>query len=290
MKKIVLGLLMIGTLFGQVNSVLTISPTTSETILGNQSLAFRNPAMNNLNLIDSTSNVSFTNVKWLGNIVDDMGFNYIEFRKGKLDYSLLYFNYGEQNLADESGIISGNFSPSTLVASVGWGTNLLYKGEKVDSVALGFRGKVVSHDLHTEKTDGMLFDVGLHFHKLYGIVNLDLMVSNIGLMTKMNGYEIDMPSAFNVGFNIPIKDKWNIYNQWNLYDGYHTHGQGVSYNWKNMLWVNAGYYNDVTYNLNYSSIGMDLKFERYKIGLGILNGDDTHPLKNTLLLTLNMEI
>ena len=54
--------------------------------------------------------------------------------------------------------------------------------------------------------------------------------------------------------------------------------------------VNAGYYNDVTYNLNYSSIGMDLKFERYKIGLGILNGDDTHPLKNTLLLTLNMEI
>ena len=34
---------MIGTLFGQVNSVLTISPTTSETILGNQSLAFRNP-------------------------------------------------------------------------------------------------------------------------------------------------------------------------------------------------------------------------------------------------------
>ena len=76
MKKIVLGLLMIGTLFGQVNSVLTISPTTSETILGNQSLAFRNPAMNNLNL-DSTTNISFTNVSWLGNIVDDMGFNYI---------------------------------------------------------------------------------------------------------------------------------------------------------------------------------------------------------------------
>jgi len=289
MKNILIGLLMVGTLFGQVNSVLTISPTTSETILGNQSLAFRNPAINNLNE-DTLTHLSFSNVKWLGNIVDDMGFNYVGVKKGKLDYSLLYFNYGEQNLADESGIISGNFSPSTLVLGIGWGTNLLYKGERVDSVALGFRGKVVSHDLHTEKTDGMLFDVGLHFHKLYGIVNLDLMVSNIGLMTKMNGYEIDMPSAFNVGFNIPIKDKWNIYNQWNLYDGYHTHGQGVSYNWKNMLWVNAGYYNDVTYNLNYSSIGMDLKFERYKIGLGILNGDDNHPLKNTLLLTLNMEI
>ena len=82
---------------------------TSETILGNQSLAFRNPAINNLNE-DTLTHLSFSNVKWLGNIVDDMGFNYVGVKKGKLDYSLLYFNYGEQNLADESGIISGNFS------------------------------------------------------------------------------------------------------------------------------------------------------------------------------------
>ena len=34
--------------------------------------------------------LSFTNVQWLGNIVDDMGYNYIEVEKGKLDYSLLY--------------------------------------------------------------------------------------------------------------------------------------------------------------------------------------------------------
>jgi len=289
MKKIVLGLLMIGTLFGQVNSVLTISPTTSETILGNQSLAFRNPAMNNLNL-DSTTNVSFTNVSWLGNIVDDMGFNYIEIKNKKLDYSILHFNYGEQKFADETGFVQGNFSPSTLVLGIGWGTNLLYKGERVDSVSLGFRGKVIYHDLYLEKTEGALFDIGLHFHKLYGMVNLDLGVSNIGMMTKMNGFEIEQPSAFNVGFHIPIKNKWNIYNQWNLYDGYHTHGQGVSYNWKDLLWVNAGYYNDVTHDLNYSSVGLDLKVDRYKIGVGILNGSDTHPLKNTLLLTINMEI
>lgn len=289
MKNILIGLLMIGSLFGQVNSVLTLSPTTSETILGNQSLAFRNPALNNLNL-DTTTNVSFTNVKWLGNIVDDMGYNYVEVEKGKLDYSLLFFNYGEQKFADESGIISGNFSPSTLVLGVGWGTDLLYKGERVDSISFGVRGKAVFHDLYTEKTDGVLLDLGLHFHKLYGMVNLDLGVSNFGYMTKINGYEIDQPSAFNIGFHIPIKGKWDIYNQWNLYDGYHTHGQGVSYNLKNMFWVNAGYYNDVTHDLNYSSLGFDFKFEKWKFGLGVLNGNDTHPLKNTLLLTINMEI
>ena len=289
MKKILLGLLMIGTLFGQVNRVLTISPTTSETILGNQSLAFRNPAMNLLNT-DTTTEVSFTNVKWLGNIVDDMGFNYVQVKRGKLDYSLLYFDYGAQNIADDAGIISGTFTPNSIVASVGWGTNLLYKGEKIDSISIGFRGKVVGHSLHTEKTEGMLFDTGLHFHKLYGIINLDFMVSNIGIMTKINGYEPEIPASVNVGFNIPIKNKWTIYNQWKLYENYHTHGQGVSYNWKNMLWVNAGYYNDVTHQLNYSSVGLDFKIDKYKIGVGMLNGSETHPLKETLLLTLNVEI
>ena len=35
--------------------------------------------------------------------------------------------------------------------------------------------------------------------------------------------------------------------------------------------------------MNYSSVGLDLKIDRYKIGVGVLNGSDTHPLKNTLL-------
>jgi len=35
---------------------------------------------------------------------------------------------------------------------------------------------------------------------------------------------------------------------------------------------------------------IDFKFEKWKFGVGVLNGDETHPLKNTLLLTINMEI
>ena len=77
MKKVILGLLFVTSLFGQVNRVLTISPSAEETTLGNQSLAFRNPAKNHFNL-DTTTNVSFTNVQWLKNIVDDMGYNYID--------------------------------------------------------------------------------------------------------------------------------------------------------------------------------------------------------------------
>ena len=45
--------------------------------------------INNLNE-DTLTHLGFSNVKWLGNIVDDMGFNYVGVKKGKLDYSLFY--------------------------------------------------------------------------------------------------------------------------------------------------------------------------------------------------------
>ena len=42
-EKILWVLMFVTSLFGQVNRVLTISPSFEETTLGNQSLAFRNP-------------------------------------------------------------------------------------------------------------------------------------------------------------------------------------------------------------------------------------------------------
>ena len=269
MKKILLGLLMIGTLFGQVNRVLTISPTTSETILGNQSLAFRNPAMNLLNT-DTTTEVSFTNVKWLGNIVDDMGFNYVQVKRGKLDYSLLYFDYGAQNIADDAGIISGTFTPKSIVASVGWGTNLLYKGEKIDSISIGFRGKVVGHSLHTEKTEGMLFDTGLHFHKLYGIINLDFMVSNIGIMTKINGYEPEIPASVNVGFNIPINQKFFIKNMTN-YSENHLFPSSIKHNFIN---------NHLQYAVTWFSMAIAWLFMSIYLIIRLVNNHKKVNLKN----------
>ena len=160
MKKVILGLLFVTSLFGQVNRILTISPSAEETTLGNQSLAFRNPAKNHFNL-DTTTNVSFTNVQWLKNIVDDMGYNYIDVRWKNLNFSLLHFDYGEQQEADLYGQVQGVFSPSSTIISAGWGTPLLSKGNVLDSVSIGVTGKAVFHDLYTEKTDGLLFDVGV---------------------------------------------------------------------------------------------------------------------------------
>ena len=289
MKNILLSLLFISSLFGQVNRILTIAPTAEEASLGNQSLFYRNPAKNHFNLGDTTTNVSFTRVNWLSNITDDMGYNYVGVVWKNFDFSLLYFDYGEQNNADESGVILNKFNPNSIVGRVGWGTPLKYKGNVMDSVSIGFAGKVVFHDLYTETTNGMLFDVGVHMEKLWNKLDVDLGIQNFGLMTKINGYEIENPTSLNFGVAIPLRD-WTFYNQWNFYNGYHTHGQGISYKYNDMIRGRVGYYNDVDYQVNYPSFGMSIEYDNYDIGVGYIMGDETFPLSNTLQLTNNVNI
>tara|TARA_B100001094_G_scaffold313167_1_gene350625 strand:+ start:18380 stop:19246 length:867 start_codon:yes stop_codon:yes gene_type:complete len=288
MKKILLSLLLISSLFGQVNRILTLSPTAQEASLGNQSLAFHNPARNYFDT-DSLVDLSFTRVNWLSNITEDMGYNYIGAGWKNLTFSLLYFDYGAQNIADEAGIISGQFSPNSLVAYVGWGTELKHTKKKLENVSIGFGGKIVNHSLHTENATGLLVDAGVHFNNLWSRVDLDIAIQNFGYQPKFNNWKTEVPTSFNVGFSVPVKD-FRFYNQWNLYDGYHTHGQGLKYTYKNLMSANIGYYNDVNYDLNYSSFGLDFKYESYKIGFGYILGDETFPLSDTIQLTINVEI
>ena len=57
-----------------------------------------------------------------------------------------------------------------------------------------------------------------------------------------------------------------------------------------MVKLKAGYYNDIDYKLNYPSLGLEVFYDKYQIGIGVLQGNDTHPLKNTMLITINMEL
>jgi len=288
MKKILLSLLLCSSLFGQVNRILTLSPTAEEASLGNQSLTFHNPARNYFNT-DSLVDLSFTRVNWLTNITDDMGYNYVGVGYKNITFSLLYFDYGEQNIADEYGTISGRFEPNSLVAYVGWGTKLKHKKKKVENIAIGFGGKIVNHTLHTESATGLLVDAGIHFNNLWERVDLDIMIKDFGAAPEFNNYKTEVPTSFSVGFSVPVK-QFRFYNQWNLYNGWYTHGQGLKYNYKDLLSTNIGYYNDVEYGLNYSSVGLDFKYQSYNIGVGYIIGDETFPLSNTFQLTINVEI
>ena len=272
----------------QVNRILTLAPTAEEASLGNQSLAFHNPARNYFETY-TLFDLSFTRVNWLTNITDDMGYNYVGGAYKHFTFSLLYFDYGEQNVADESGVISGQFNPNSVVAYVGWGTELQHKRKKLENIAIGFGGKIINHSLHTEKATGLLVDAGIHFNNLWERVDLDLAIQNFGYQPKFNNWTTEVPTSFNVGFSVPIK-QFRFYNQWNLYDGWHTHGQGLKYTYKDILSTNIGYFNDVKYDLNYSSVGLDFKYQSYKIGVGYIVGDETFPLSNTFQLTINVEI
>ena len=161
MKKIVILSFLISSLFGQVNRIIDISPSAYETSVGNQSLVYRSPARNFMTKDDTLSHVTFTRMNWLGHIVSDMTYNYVEYNWKDLDFSFTYKNYGQQKHTDETGVVLNNFSPNSMVIYVGWGTNLTYNGKPMNNTFIGMAGKLISHDLYLEKGNGILMDVGL---------------------------------------------------------------------------------------------------------------------------------
>ena len=44
-------------------------------------------------------------MSWLGNIVDDMTYNYVEYNWKDFDFSLTYKDYGQQRHTDETGVV-----------------------------------------------------------------------------------------------------------------------------------------------------------------------------------------
>tara|TARA_R100000908_G_scaffold55650_2_gene30961 strand:+ start:2797 stop:3687 length:891 start_codon:yes stop_codon:yes gene_type:complete len=288
MKKIVILSFLISSLFGQVNRILDISPSAYETSVGNQSLAYRSPARNFMTKDDTLSQITFTRMNWLGHIVSDMTYNYVEYNWKNLDFSFTYKNYGQQKHTDETGVILNNFSPNSMVIYVGWGTNLTYNGKPMNNTFIGMAGKFISHDLYLEKGSGILMDVGIHQRNIVDLIDLDVMLKNWGYAPKIGSVMTESPTSVQIGTSIERKSL-TLYNQWNMYKGYYTHGQGVKWKYKRFMNLKMGYFNDVKYKLNYPTLGIDLKYANYILHLGYIGGSENLPLKNTLLTSINVE-
>jgi len=96
MKKILLSLLLISSLFSQANRILTIAPTAQTSSIGNVMLPMMNPARNLFN----KDHFSFSRVNWMTNIVSDMNYNFLNMDRGPFGVNVMFFNYGEQNQSD----------------------------------------------------------------------------------------------------------------------------------------------------------------------------------------------
>jgi hypothetical protein len=278
MKKILLSLLLISSLFSQANKILTIAPTAQTSSIGNVMLPMMNPARNLYN----KDHFSFSRVNWMTNIVDDMSYNFINLDRGPFGVNILFFNYGEQNQTSESGIIEGQFTPLSAVYSVDY-------ARKVGKYNLGVNAKVITHDLHTQKATGFVFGVGGYFPKIYKDLDLDVMVRNFGFAPKFGSWKSELPTSVNVAGTYPYKD-FMFYGQFNKMKKHQTFGMGTSYNYNNKLWGKVGYYMDDMHELTYPTFGLDFKYDKYLIGMSYIYGDKTLPLSNTIRLTINLEL
>jgi len=265
-------------LFAQANRILTLAPTAQVSSIGNVMLPMMNPARN---LFDK-DHFSFSRVNWMTNIVDDMSYNFLNIDRGPFGVNIMFFNYGEQNQTNESGIIEGQFTPLSAVYGFSY-------ARKVSKYNLGLDVKLITHDLHTQKANGLVFGVGGYFPKVYKDLDLDVMVRNFGFAPKFGSYKSELPTSVNVAGTYPYKD-FMFYGQFNKMEKHQTFGVGTSYNYKNMLWGKVGYYMDDMHELTYPTFGLDFKYDKYIVGMSYIYGDKTLPLSNTIRLTINLEL
>ena len=265
-------------LLAQANRILTIAPTAQTSSIGNVMLPMMNPARNLYN----KDHFSFSRVNWMTNIVDDMSYNFINMDRGPFGVNIMFFNYGEQNRANEDGTIEGTFTPLSAVYSVDY-------ARKVGKYNLGVNTKIITHNLDTQKANGFVFGVGAYFPKVYKDLYVDVMVNNFGFAPKFGSYKSELPTSVNIAGTYPYKE-WMFYGQFNKMKKHQTFGMGTSYNYKNMLWGKMGYYIDDTHELTYPTFGLDFKYDKYLIGMSYIYGNRELPLSNTIRLTINLEL
>ena len=281
MKKILLTLLFFSSIFAQANRILTLAPTAQTSSIGNVMLPMMNPARN----IFDKNQFSFSRVNWMTNIVSDMNYNFINLDKGDYGLNFLFFNYGEQSISDETGVISGRFSPASAVYGFNYAKTLRYDSTDFH---LGLDVKYISHDLLLNKARGFVLGIGGYFPKVYKDLDLDIMIRNFGMAPKFGGEKSELPTSLNMAVTYPFKE-WMFFGQFNKMKKHQTFGMGTSYNYKNMFWGKMGYYIDNMHKLNYPTFGIDFKYDRYIVGMSYIYGDRTLPLGNTIRLTINLE-
>ena len=280
MNKILLTLLLFSSIFAQANRILTIAPTAQTSSIGNVMLPMMNPARN-LSIFHK-DHFSFSRVNWMTNIVNDMSYNFINVDRGPYGINIMFFNYGEQNLTNESGIIEGQFTPLSAVYGFSY-------ARKVSKYNLGLDVKLITHDLHTQDAKGLVFGIGGYFPNVYKDLDLDVMVRNFGFAPKFGSYKSELPTSLNIAGTYPYKD-FMFYGQFNKMKKHQTFGMGTSYNYNNKLWGKVGYYMDDMHELTYPTFGLDFKYDKYIVGMSYIYGDKTLPLSNTIRLTINLEL
>lgn len=227
---ITLGLFMKVESFGQIGGenvyeFLTLPNSARITALGGHlvsvmdddaALAFQNPAVLNASM---SGQISFSHAFYLADV--DYGQVSYAHRFGKFTHfaGFQYINYGNFQLADETGLITGEFSANELAALVGFGF------QYSERLSLGATLKGVSSRFETYDSYGMMADVGLSYQDTSKRVGLSFVIKNLGgqLTTYREGDREKIPFDVQIGISkqlkyLPFRYTFTFHNlhRWNI--------------------------------------------------------------------------
>jgi hypothetical protein len=277
MKKLLSIILLTASLFAQANNIFTINPSIHSAGVGNSGIGdfnsknlFHNPAF----VLDE-SGVTISSVKWLPNLVDDMGYTNLQYNSGKFGVELFYFDYGTQIEANPDGIIVGDFNSSSTRLGVSYGHDL-------SGWLLGGRLNIYQHNFY--ESDGSSTNYGLDFgvHKSIigetGGTSFGIVLKDLGGESKFQDVKMSLPMSVGVGIKYSLIKPVFTFNTLldvKLYEEFSSFGVGTEYIFSNIGLFKIGYYSEPEYEVDYITVGAGIKTSSISIDLAYLFNEES---------------
>jgi hypothetical protein len=198
--------------FGQIGGenvyeFLTLPNTARATALGgilvsvsddDGTLSLQNPSLANSSM---SGQISFSN----GFYIADIDYGYVSYSQkiGKLNYfsGLQYIDYGDFQLADETGTINGEFGAGEYALTAGVG------GQYSERLSLGASLKLITSRFESYNSLGAVVDLGATYQDTSKRLTIGLVIKNLG--TQFTTYDESnfekMPFDIQLGISKRLK-------------------------------------------------------------------------------------
>jgi hypothetical protein len=284
MKKLLSIILLTASLFAQANNIFTINPSVYSASIGNAGIAdasvknlFHNPAFAGLK--QQHSEVSY--VKWLPNLVDDMGYQNLSYTSNfGFTSELFYFDYGTQTQADPNGIIVGDFQSSSLRVGLGYGLDL--KGW-----LFGARLNLYQHQFIDDVDIGMNYGLDVGVHKQFNNTSLGIVLKDLGGETEFLDEKLALPMSIGLGIkqSIPFRENitYNILLDVKMYEDWNSIGIGDELVINDMFYIRGGYYTEPDFDVDYITLGGGIDIGFINIDLAYLFNEESFHNETVML-------
>ena len=242
---------------------------------------------------------------------------------GTLGLSATYINYGDQTRTDEVGNNLGTFSSFEYAIGLSYGTRLhenLAVGTTVKYIHSSLSPFSAGEQLGEGKGSSVALDLGLMYKPAFvPRLTFGMNLQNLGpKITFIDAAQADpIPTNIKAGFayeafksgfnNLTLTVDFNkllvvkkedgtsdpfykaIITSWSEGDLIKraSVGGGSEYTYSNIFALRAGYFYEDIGKRRFYTFGAGLRFSIYQFDFGYINGEDSHPLNNTMRFSLS---